>query len=78
MPSEFIQRQIDKLLTEAAEAIGQSDWPLVRDRANNVLRLDPENADALALLEAADRDVTAAPAARPGDDRPVAPATNVR
>src|SRR5262245_232741 len=55
MPSERIQRRIDALLDEADEAIARSDWPLVRDRANNVRVLDPGNAEALTLLEAAAR-----------------------
>ena len=55
MPSEFIQRQIDKLLAEAAEAIGQSDWQVVTELSRNVLALDPENAYAAALIVAAER-----------------------
>jgi len=34
---------------------GRSDWDLVREKAENALRLDPGNGDALALLEAAGR-----------------------
>ena len=56
MASERVQRQIDRLLDEAEEAIGRSDWNLVRDRASNALRFDPDNADALAFLAAADKD----------------------
>ncbi|MSQ15720.1 MAG: hypothetical protein EXR50_07655, partial [Dehalococcoidia bacterium] len=55
MPSEFIQRQIDRLLEQAAEALSQSNWALVRDRARNVLALDPDNGDAAALLADAQR-----------------------
>ena len=32
MPSEFIQRQIDRLLNEAETALGRLDWDAVRDR----------------------------------------------
>ena len=46
MPSERIQRQIDRLLDEADEAIASQDWTIVRDRARSALRLDPENQDA--------------------------------
>ena len=56
MPSERVQRQIDRLLDEAEQAVAKSDWALVRDRAQNVLRLDPQNADALAYLAAAERE----------------------
>ena len=56
MASERIQRRIDILLDEADEAVAKSDWDVVRDRAQNVLRLDPENKDALSYLAAAERD----------------------
>ncbi len=55
MASERIQRQIDRLLAEAEAALSESNWPLVRDRANNVIRLDPSNSDALAYIAASDR-----------------------
>ena len=56
MVSERIQRRIDILLDEADEAVAKSDWAAVRDRAQNVLRFDPENQDALSYLAAAERD----------------------
>ena len=56
MASERAQRQIDRLLNEAEEAITSQDWNTVGDRARSVLRLDPENIDALAYLAAADRE----------------------
>jgi len=56
MTSERVQRQIDRLLNEAESAITNSDWDNVRQRAQDVLRLDPSNVDALAYLVAADRD----------------------
>ena len=56
MVSERIQRRIDILLDEADGAVAESDWGVVRDRAQNVLRFDPENKDALAYLAAAERD----------------------
>ncbi len=55
MAAEFIQRQIDRLLGQAAEALDRSDWDTVRQRAEDVLRLDPDNADARSLEEAARR-----------------------
>ena len=43
MPTERIQRQIDRLLDEADEAIANQDWATVGNRARSALRLDPEN-----------------------------------
>jgi hypothetical protein len=39
MPSELMQRQIDRLLNEAEEAIASQDWPAVGDRARSVLSI---------------------------------------
>jgi hypothetical protein len=36
MHSDRIQRRIDALLDEADQAVGRSEWALVRDRAQNV------------------------------------------
>ena len=55
MASERIQRRIDILLDEADQAVAQTDWTVVRDRAQNVLALDPTNGDAITFLAAADR-----------------------
>ncbi|HIM79474.1 MAG TPA: hypothetical protein EYM54_05180 [Dehalococcoidia bacterium] len=55
MASERLQRRIDILLDEADQAIAQSEWSVVRDRAQNVLALDPDNGDAATFLAAADR-----------------------
>ncbi len=55
MPSERVQRQIDRLLDEAERSIAVNDWAVVRERSRAVLALDPGNADALAYIEAADR-----------------------
>jgi len=77
MPSERIQRQIDRLLDQADEAIANRDWTAAGEHAQSVLRLNPDNSDALAYLAAAKRDsgtstapkVTAQPAqaARPAE-----------
>ncbi|MCI0823186.1 MAG: protein kinase, partial [Chloroflexi bacterium] len=56
MASDRLQRQIDRLLDEAEEAITNEDWSTVGSRARAVLRLDPENTDALSYLAAAERD----------------------
>jgi predicted ATPase/class 3 adenylate cyclase len=55
MPSERVQRQIDRLLDEAEAAIARLDWEAVRERSAAVLALDPENADARTFLDAAVR-----------------------
>ena len=55
MASERIQRQIDRLLDEAEDAVTQGDWAVVSDRAGKVLALSPENQDALTYLAAAER-----------------------
>ena len=55
MATEWIQNQISRLLEEAARGVSKLDWELVRDRAQAALALDPENADGLALLAAAER-----------------------
>ena len=38
MLSERMQRQIDRLLDEAEEAVARRDWPAVRESAEAVLR----------------------------------------
>ena len=60
MATERVQRHIDRLLTEAEDAVADSDWELVRGRARQVLALDPENQDAAAYLAAAERAYAAA------------------
>ena len=55
MASERVQRQIDRLLDEVEEAISQFDWERVRQCAQAVLAIDPENADGLTFLATAER-----------------------
>jgi hypothetical protein len=55
MTSERVQRQIDRLLDEAERAAGERTWAVVKDRTEHALTFDPGNADALALLAAAER-----------------------
>ena len=64
MPSEFIQRQVERLLAQAAEDLARLDWDSVRGRAEAVLRLDPGNADAEALIAAA----TGGPSLQPSSE----------
>lgn len=68
MVSDRLQRQIDRLLDEAEEAIGRRDWAAVRDSAQAVLRLDPVNKDAVGILAAAEREP-----AGPGPQTPASP-----
>ena len=56
MASDRLQRQIERLLDEADEAITKEDWPTVASRARAVLRIDAENSDALSYLAVAERD----------------------
>jgi len=55
MPTERIQRRIDRLLDEAEQALDAADWARVDRLARHVLDLDAENADALTFLEVAQR-----------------------
>lgn len=55
MVSERTQRQIDRLLDEAEDAMRQLAWDTVRARVQAVLSLDPENQDARNYLAAAER-----------------------
>lgn len=55
MRSERLQRQIDRLLDQCEEAIGQRSWDVVDETAAAVLAVDPENADALAYRTMAER-----------------------
>ncbi len=72
MASERTQRQIDRLLDQAEEAITSEDWNTVASRARAVLALDPENSDGLNYLAAADRAFTTSgliPQGRPEPSR---------
>ena len=55
MASERLQRQIERLLDEAEEAISRFDWDALLQRAQAALAMDPENTDALAFLATAER-----------------------
>jgi tetratricopeptide (TPR) repeat protein len=55
VPSERVQRQIDRLLDDAEAAIARGDWMTARQQAQSVLALDDSNTDGLAYLAAADK-----------------------
>ena len=77
MVSERLQRQIDRLLDEAEEAISRFDWDALLLRAQAVVAMDPENRDALAFLATAERALGTAPSLAsdhsPTSDRPATP-----
>ena len=52
MVSDRFQRRIERLLDEADEAIAQFDWEKVRQCAQAVLALEPNNSDGMGLLAA--------------------------
>ncbi|MFQ6029670.1 MAG: hypothetical protein ACE5Q6_19505 [Dehalococcoidia bacterium] len=60
MASERIQRQIDRLLDEAEEAMAQLNWEVVYQRSRAVLALESDNPDALTYLGAAERELSGA------------------
>ena len=55
MASERVQRRIDRLLDQVEVAVDQLDWETVVARAQAVLALDPDNADAVNFLASAER-----------------------
>src|SRR5688572_21101233 len=65
MPSERIQRQIDRLLDEADDAARQLDWSTVKARAAAALGFDADSEDARQYLEAAERNLTLEGAPKP-------------
>jgi class 3 adenylate cyclase/Cdc6-like AAA superfamily ATPase len=70
MPSERVQRQIDRLLDEAEAALARREWPRVHELSQDVLALDPENADARTFLDAAVRAGASARATASGQPAP--------
>ncbi len=55
MPSERFQRRIDRILDQIEDAADRRDWAAVRQGALDLLIFDPENADAINFLAAAQR-----------------------
>jgi alkyl sulfatase BDS1-like metallo-beta-lactamase superfamily hydrolase len=55
MASESVHKRIESLLKEAQEAAAESDWVVVLNCAENVLRIESENEDARGYLAAAGR-----------------------
>ena len=55
MTSERVKRHVERLLDEADEAVVRADWTAVREKAQQILTLAPEDTDAVAFLAAAER-----------------------
>ncbi|MCI0859064.1 MAG: protein kinase [Chloroflexi bacterium] len=55
MASNRLQRRLDILLDEADEALSRFDWEGVRQRAQAVLAIDPDNEEGGAFLASAER-----------------------
>ena len=70
MPSERVQRQINRLLDEAEEALVQRDWSKVRDLSTDALALDPDNEDAQTFLAAAGRSLAMTETIHPEEPTP--------
>ncbi|MCH7906671.1 MAG: hypothetical protein IIB26_04495, partial [Chloroflexi bacterium] len=51
-----MKKRIEQMLDEAEEAVVAGRWDQVQTLCDSILRLDPSNTDALALVEAASRD----------------------
>ncbi len=65
MACERLQRQFDRLPDEAEEAITGQESAAIRDRARSVLRLGPENSEALAYLAGDEREPDDSPSRLP-------------
>ena len=70
MASDRLQRQIDRLLDEAAEAVAKGDWPLVRDCAQKALVAEPGNQEAMSFLSVAERGLGVQESPEQGDPAP--------
>ena len=68
MASDRIQRQIERFLDEAEDAVAHGDWGTAKDCAEKVFAFDPENSDGLAFLSAAARSLSGTEATPPGVD----------
>jgi len=75
MASDRFQRRIDRILDQIEDAADLRDWAAVRQGAQDLLIFDPENADAVNFLAAAQR-ALGAEAVSP-DAADVPPATTI-
>jgi hypothetical protein len=75
MPTERLQRQIDRLLDRAEEAAEQEDWATMLSRAEAVLDLDPTNEDAAGYAAVARRSLAGSGPAETVPPAPIAAET---
>ena len=68
MASERVQRRIDRLIDQIEAAADQRDWQLVLRLSEDVLAVEPANADAAVYVGAAKRNLD--PASSPPQDSP--------
>ncbi len=61
MASDRIQRQVERLLDEAEKAFVEHDWNALLSHAQDVIRLDSENREALTFLSAAEQALGSSP-----------------
>lgn len=58
MPSDRVQKQIDRLFGQAEKAIGLQQWEDLRTHCELILSLDPDNSDATRYLGFANKEST--------------------
>ena len=81
MAAERVQRRIERLLDQLDEAESQGNWESVRDLAQDVLEIDPDNTEAGAYLRSSGRRleaVTATPNESPSSAPPSSPIVSDR
>ena len=61
MAKERVQRRLDRLIDQIEAAADQRDWQLVLRLSEDVLAVDPANADAAVYVGAAERNLDPAP-----------------
>lgn len=71
MASDRFQRRLDNLLDQIEEAVDRRDWQMVRQLADDVLVLDPNNSDAAKFRAAAERGLELTPDLAPRAPQPV-------
>jgi serine/threonine protein kinase len=64
MPSDRVQRQLDRLLDEAEQAFARQDWLVLDNLARQALALDAESVDAQAFAKAASEMLGSMPSAQ--------------
>ncbi len=75
MASDRIKRQIERLLDEVEDAISRYDWEAVRQAANAVLAIDPENSHGRTYLATAERAMGGATPEPTGQPETLTPTT---